>query len=56
MEIDCAGFDDAGGKRGREKTYGMVCTEDMDMADIGFNFQYAAPAELRRDMAGSSVS
>lgn len=41
-EIDCAGFDDAGRETWQKNNMEWYAPEDMDMADIGFNFQYAA--------------
>lgn len=41
-EIDCAGFDDAGREAWQKNNMEWYAPEDMDMADIGFNFQYAA--------------
>lgn len=41
-EIDCAGFDDAGRETWQKNNVEWYAPEDMDMADIGFNFQYAA--------------
>ena len=40
-EIDCAGFDDAGREAWQKNNMEWYAPEDMDMADIGFNFQYA---------------
>ncbi len=40
-EIDCAGFDDAGRETWQKNNMEWYAPEDMDMADIGFNFQYA---------------
>ncbi len=41
-EIDCAGFDDAGRETWQKNNMEWYAPENMDMADIGFNFQYAA--------------
>lgn len=41
-EIDSAGFDDAGREAWQKNNMEWYEPEDMDMADIGFNFQYAA--------------
>ena len=40
-EIDCAGFDDAGRETWQKNNMEWYAPENMDMADIGFNFQYA---------------
>lgn len=40
-EIDCAGFDDAGREAWQKNNMEWYAPENMDMADIGFNFQYA---------------
>ena len=40
-EIDCAGFDEAGREAWQKNNMEWYAPEDMDMADIGFNFQYA---------------
>lgn len=40
-EIDCAGFDNAGRETWQKNNMEWYAPEDMDMADIGFNFQYA---------------
>ncbi len=41
-ETDSAGFDDAGREAWQKNNMEWYEPEDMDMADIGFNFQYAA--------------
>lgn len=41
-ETDCAGFDNAGRETWQKNNMEWYEPEDMDMADIGFSFQYAA--------------
>ena len=41
-KLDSAGFDDAGRKAWQKNNTEHYAPTDMDMADIGFNFQYSA--------------
>ena len=41
-EIDCAGFDDAGREAWQKNNTEWYALTDMDMADIGTNYQYSA--------------
>lgn len=41
-EIDCAGFDDAGREAWQKNNMEWYALTDMDMADIGTNYQYSA--------------